>query len=83
MSFRELIRANDGSLYENSTTILLLDLKGDDRDEREIDNDIREHYTTSWCQHNHDCCGCWRTFVGMVTMDNWRAMVELRHVQNV
>lgn len=83
MIFKELIRANDGSRYENSITILLLDLDSVDGEDAEIEEAIREHYTTEWCQHAHDCCGCWRTRVGMVTMDGWRAMVELRHSQNV
>lgn len=87
--FKALLKANDGSRYEHSETILLLDLskyEGEEEiedDAEAIEKAIRDHYTTNWCQHGHDCCGCWRTSVTLVALDGWRAVVHLLHTQNV
>lgn len=81
--FKELIRASDGSTYEHSDTVLLLDLTDVKGTPAQIERAIRFHYTTNWCQHGHDCCGCWRTSVTLVALDGWRAVVHLLHTQNV
>lgn len=79
----ELMRANDGSTYEHSETILLLSLQDANLSAEEAEELIRERYTTDWCQHGHDCCGCWCTRVNMVSSDGFVAMVHLTHHQNV
>jgi hypothetical protein len=81
--FKELIRANDGSQYETANSVVLIDLKGDERSKSELEDAIRKRYTTEWCNCSHDCCGHWRTTVNLITMDLWVAVVHLRHSQNV
>lgn len=81
--FKELIRANDGITYESSDTVLLLDVSQDERTAEELEEAIREHYTTQWCRCAHDCCGHWRTGVGLIAIDEYKAVVQLHHSQNV
>lgn len=81
--FKELIRANDGSLYERAQTVILIDLEGVELEGDDLEEEIRNHYTTTWCNCAHDCCGHWRTSVNLVTFNAWQAVVVLLHTQNV
>ncbi len=46
---------------------------------------IEDMYYTPWCNHSHDCCGCWHSEVKMiqVNLTYMRAMAYIYHTQNV
>lgn len=91
--FKRIAGCDTGSRYERCEGVMLVQWDEDwaeaEFGEDEVGEDaLRDAltlaYTTNWCNHGHDCCGCWRTQVMEVTLLGFgKAMLYLVHTQNV
>ena len=83
-----IMQVNDGSTYEKAESIALLDISDKVEagyQEAAIIAAIKMRYNSNWCNCEHDCCGHWKSEVGIVAVDMVarRAVIYIYHSQNV